>query len=181
MSVQWRVLLERLRGTFGRNASPQLILGIGAVALAVMVLVALVPDRFSMAGLSGGELAMGPGGAAAVPAALPGLTPFVPVPPLSFGGRVTQVASIGSEMGWGQVHVWLDNGTGLLLEVSVAPQSYLKQINCPPLDGARISGVGFRFDPNRPNAEVYAKSIMVGGKTCRLRDDEGLALWMAVQ
>ena len=63
----------------------------------------------------------------------------------------------------------------------MAPQSYLNQIGCPSFDGARISGIGFVFDAGRPNAELYAKSVLVGGRTCKLRDDEGLALWMTVQ
>ena len=108
---------------------------------------------------------------------VPGMQPFIPSPPVEFGGRVTQVLTVGLQMGWGQVHIWINDGTGRLLEVSLAPQSYLQQIGCPALENTRVNGIGFRFDPNRPNAELYAKTITVAGVTCRLRDDEGLALW----
>ena len=107
-----------------------------------------------------------------------GTQAFVPSPPVSFGGRVTEVLTVGAEMGWGQVHIWINDGTGKSQEVSLAPESYLQQIGCPGLANARVEGVGFRFDPNRPSSELYAKNITVAGTICRLRDDEGLALWI---
>ena len=174
-------MLARIRGAVGGLVSGQSVLAIGAVLVLVLVVTALLPDRFG-AVRSGDKTGGAAGGAAmSLPAALPGLSPFTPATPMQFGGRVTQVASIGNDVGWGQVHIWIDNGTGALQEISVAPQSYLSQIGCPSFDGARISGVGFQFDAARPNAELYAKSILVGGRTCKLRDDEGLALWMVVQ
>ena len=154
--------------------SAQKILAVGAVLFLALLVAALLPSD-PVADLSGATTAMP---ATAVPAALPGLSPFTPSKPLQFAGRVTQVASIGNDVGWGQIHIWIDDGTGVLRELSVAPQTYLAQIGCPPFDGTRVSGIGFNFDAGQPNAELYVKTITVGGQTCRLRDDEGLALWL---
>jgi hypothetical protein len=173
-------VMARVRGMLGSAVTSQSVLAVGVVMLVIMVVSALIPDRFTDGGGSSPRAASGRP-ALTLPAALPGLTPFTPATPLQFNGRVTQVASIGNDVGWGQIHIWIDNGTGALQEISVAPQSYLNQIGCPSFDGTRVSGIGFQFDVARPNAELYAKFIMVGGRTCKLRDDEGLALWMAVQ
>ncbi len=179
MTFRPEALLERLRGTVAGLASGQAVLAVGGACLLVLVVTALLPDRVDTA--TGRGPAAGAGTTVGIlPAALPGLSPFTPATPLQFGGRVTQVASFGNDVGWGQVHIWIDDGTGALREISVAPQSYLNQIGCPSFDGARVSGIGFQFDLARPTAELYAKTIVVGGRTCRLRDDEGLALWMNV-
>jgi hypothetical protein len=180
MDFRPEYVVSRIRQMVEGIVSPQRVLGLGAVLILGMVVAAMLPDRFTGGGKVGGGVTAG-GQALSLPAALPGLSPFTPATPLQFSGRVTQIASIGNDVGWGQVHIWIDNGTGVLQEISVAPQAYLTQIGCPSFDGARVSGVGFIFDPGRPNAELYAKSILVGGRTCKLRDDEGLALWMVVQ
>nr|AAL10000.1 unknown [Magnetospirillum gryphiswaldense MSR-1] len=168
-------VVARIRGAVEGALTAQSVLGIGGALVLILVVIALLPDRFTR-GEGKTATAVSSGAAQALPAALPGLSPFTPAKPLQFSGRVTQVASIGNDVGWGQVHVWIDNGTGALQEISVAPQSYLNQIGCPS-----FSGIGFLFDAGRPNAELYAKSVLVGGRTCKLRDDEGLALWMTVQ
>ena len=161
----------------------QAVLAIGGLFLVGIVVDAMLPynasSRTDTVPASSAQMM-----AAAAPANLfgtgnlPGTQPFVPSPPVEFGGRITEVLTVGLEMGWGQVHIWINDGTGRLQEVSLAPESYLQQIGCPALANARVSGVGFRFDPNRPNSEIYAKTITVGGTLCRLRDDEGLALWI---
>ncbi|MBF0393663.1 MAG: hypothetical protein HQL38_13375 [Alphaproteobacteria bacterium] len=174
-------LIARLRDSsrrlaeVARSGDPsQAVLVGGAVLVAAVVVLALLPDRAPTVISSDAASAMT---ATAVPAALPGLTPFVPTAPIQFAGRVTRTVSVGDAAGWGQVHLWINDGTGSLLEISVAPQSYLRQIGCPTLDNARLTGTGFLFDPTRPGAEIYAKDVVVNGVTCRLRDDEGLALW----
>lgn len=176
MSFRPQDLGERLRGAIGL-VSGQTILAVGGVLVLVLVLIALLSDRAGPVAGSG-TAAVGMGPAAAVTAALPGLTPFTRPKLMQFGGRITQIASIGNDMGWGQIHIWIDDGTGAVREVSVAPQSYLTQIGCPALDNARVNGTGFQFDMAQPNAGLYAKTLVVGGQTCNLRDDEGLALWM---
>ncbi len=119
----------------------------------------------------------GAGPGAAVPVVMPGLIPFSPTKPQSFSGRVAQIVSLGADVGWGQMHIWVNDGSGNLREISLAPLWYLQQTGCANFENARVYGVGYQFDPSRPNAELYAKSITVNGKTCLLRDDEGLALW----
>ncbi len=163
-----------------------------AVFLVFLVLLALLPGQFGqVAGVVRNELdipamvnfgasgappapALAPG--AAVPVAMPGLIPFSPTKPQPFGGRVTQVASLGADVGWGQMHIWVNDGSALR-EISLAPLWYLQQVGCGNLENARVNGAGFQFDPSRPNAELYAKYVIVDGQKCLLRDDEGLALW----
>ena len=176
MDLDPKKLIERLGLSTGA-ISGQKILAAGAVLFLALMVAALIPHDPTTAGpVAGGTPGTAP--ATAVTAAMAGLSPFTPSPPMQFGGRVTEVASIGNEVGWGQIHIWIDDGTGTLREISVAPQSYLEQIGCPPFNGTRVSGIGVKFDAGRPAAELYAKTITVGGQTCRLRDDEGLALWL---
>ncbi len=178
MTFRPQDLGERLRAAIG-IVSGQAILAVGGVLILVLVVTALLSDRVGSAAGSGtSAVGMPPAPAAAVTAALPGLTPFTRPRLMQFGGRITQIASIGNDMGWGQVHIWIDDGTGAVREVSVAPQSYLTQIGCPSLNNVRVNGTGFQFDMAQPNAGLYAKTLVVGGQTCNLRDDEGLALWM---
>ena len=173
---------DRLRDLIPQSPS-QMVLALGGLFLIGVVVDALLPDHLKAPAIADPAAQMV---AAAAPlngqgfasANLQGAVPFVPSQKIAFGGRVTEILTVGMEMGWGQVHIWINDGTGKLQEVSLAPQSYLQQIGCPALANARIEGVGFRFDPNRPNSELYAKSITVGGVICRLRDDEGLALWI---
>lgn len=169
------MLWWRLRRLVSEKFSGQAILAIGGGLLLVVLVVAMLPDRIDS---NGAMTAAADSQAGMVNVVLPGLTPFTPTTPIQFVGRVTQVASIGSNVGWGQVHIWIDDGTGMLREISVAPQSYLARIGCSIAEGARVSGTGFQFDMTKTNAELYAKMIIVGGQTCRLRDDEGLALWL---
>ncbi len=165
------------------------------VFLIFLILLALVPGQFGQfAGVVRNELdipamvnfgaSVGTpspppsttAGGVAVPVVMPGLIPFSPTKPQPFGGRVTQVASLGADIGWGQMHIWINNGANLR-EISLAPLWYLQQVGCANLDNARVNGVGFQFDPSRLNAELYAKYVIIDGQKCLLRDDEGLALW----
>ncbi len=107
----------------------------------------------------------------------PGLVPFSKAKSERFRGAVVRLASRGEKTGWNQIHIWVDNGSGTSKEVSLAPKWYLEYLGCRVRDKSRVRGVGFKFDRVRPNAELYAKNIMVGNKSCRLRNDEGFALW----
>ena len=175
-----RPLIDRIKHYLPQSPS-QTVLALGGLFLIGVVIDALLPYNAQpvTAAASSARMvtAAAPGGAFGA-AGMVGTQPFIPTPPVTFGGRVTEVLTVGVEMGWGQVHIWINDGTGKLQEVSLAPQSYLQQIGCPALANARVEGVGFRFDPNRPNSELYAKNITVAGTICRLRDDEGLALWI---
>jgi hypothetical protein len=166
------------------------------VFLIFLILLALIPGQFGqVAGVVRNELdipavvnfgtsaatpspnlPLAATGGGAVPVAMPGLIPFSPTKTQQFGGRVTQQASLGADVGWGQMHIWISSGSNLR-EISLAPLWYLQQLGCSNLDNARVTGAGFQFDPSRANAELYAKFVIVNGQKCLLRDDEGLALW----
>ncbi len=109
-------------------------------------------------------------------AALPGLVPFNRAKTQKFTGRVSQIVSRGTDIGWGQVHVWINDGGGALREISIAPEWFLTHLGCTVKKGMRVSGNAFRFNKS-PTAELYAKSVTVNGKLCRVRNDEGFALW----
>ena len=168
----WAVRLRQIAGA----VSGQGVLAVGVVLILTLVAAALVTGPSDPVADTAAAAAQMP--AAVMPAALPGLTPFTAATPLQFGGRITEVASIGNDMGWGQVHIWIDDGTGAVREISLAPQTYLARVGCVAETGRRINGTAFQFDAARPDAELYAKTITLGGQRCRLRDDEGLALWL---
>jgi hypothetical protein len=178
----WMSMVSQLGTRLRRGVSGQGVLAVGGILLLALIVAAILlgPETGGTPRIEPGTVqALGNmGSPQGVAVAMPGLTPFVPMRPLQFAGRVTQVVSIGADVGWGQLHIWINDGSGTLLEISLAPKIYLDQIGCPSFDNARVSGVGFIFDPARPNAELYAREIVVAGTTCRLRDDEGLALWM---
>ena len=169
-------LLDRLMGEVRPHLTGQNVVAVGIAGFIGLMVVAMAGGGAGPA--LGPSAATGVSNAKGVNVAMAGLTPFVAVKPMAFAGRVTQVVAVGANTGWGQVHVWINDGSGTLRELSLAPQSYLAAIGCPAFDNARVSGVGFLFDPLRPGAELYPREIVVAGVTCRLRDDEGLALWM---
>lgn len=107
----------------------------------------------------------------------PGLVPFSRAASERFRGKVVRTVSLGSDTGWGQIHIWVDNGSGPSREVSVAPNWYLQHLGCSIADNSRVQGVAFRYSKSQPDAELYAKNITIDGKSCRLRNDDGFALW----
>ena len=165
------------------------ILGVGAAFVIVLVGTAMVPDDFWNEDLPAVATTLadsaGAGGTAPPPlavvrgrnVAMSGLTPFSRAESYRFDGRVVRIISRGADLGWGQVHVWIAGGPEAVREISLAPEWYLQYLSCAVSKNARVAGVAFRFDAKRPNAELYAKTVTVNGKTCRLRNDEGFALW----
>ncbi len=170
----------------------RLVMGAGGAFCLVVLGAALVPDSFwgsnsidallssAQESASSSFAAVGNAGTAqgwGRKSALPGLVPFSQAKSERFRGSVVRLTSRGDNTGWSQIHIWVDNGSGTSKEVSVAPRWFLEYLGCPVQDNSRVRGVGFRFDRVRPNAELYAKNITVGKKSCRLRNDEGFALW----
>jgi hypothetical protein len=164
------------------------ILGAGAAFALALVGIAMVPDDLWDGDVSGsaavpadaGEAGTGIAGPAPAwgrNAAMPGLIPFTRASSQRYRGRVVRTVSRGSEIGWGQVHILVDDGSGPSQEVSLAPEWYLRYLGCSITDNARVRGLAFKFDETRPDVDLYAKTITVNGKTCRLRNDEGFALW----
>ncbi|MEO5338026.1 MAG: hypothetical protein H7841_14210 [Magnetospirillum sp. WYHS-4] len=183
-----------------------LLLGAGMVFVVGLAGVAMVPDDAwdrdvsnasaavtNVAGTGSGAVdpahmspdgAAGLGGAAGVGtaprawnAAMPGLTPFTRASSVRFSGQVTEMVSLGNDIDWRQVHVWLGGGPGVGQGVSLAPDWFLGFQGCPVAAGDNVAGVAFNFDAKTPNSALYAKTISVNGKKCRLRNDEGFALW----
>ncbi|MBF0444819.1 MAG: hypothetical protein HQL68_04465 [Magnetococcales bacterium] len=106
----------------------------------------------------------------------PGLLPFEQAPRVRFSGTIQQITELQKRDG--QIHIWLNDDTGVEYRISVAPSWYLKYMNCTLLHDMTLSGSGFKFDNNRNgNALIYAKKIRINGQICHLRNDEGFALW----
>ncbi|MBF0093080.1 MAG: hypothetical protein HQL33_04395 [Alphaproteobacteria bacterium] len=110
-------------------------------------------------------------------AAIPGLIPFTRAATQRYRGRVVSTVALGSEMGWGQVHIWISDGANPVQEISLAPDWYLTYLGCGVVENAQVEGIAFKFDKVQANVELYAKTITVNGKQCGLRNDEGFALW----
>jgi len=186
----------------GKMKAEHWILGVGALFAVAVMGAALMPDDpwrddvpaaaaglADIAGSGGGmvpsiatipgvsALDGSPSTARARPVAMTGLTPFSRAESRRFDGRVVRVVKRGADVGWGQVHVWIAGGPDPVQEVSLAPDWFLQHLGCVVPKDARVRGMGFRFDVTRPGAELYARTVTVNGKTCRLRNDEGFALW----
>ena len=109
---------------------------------------------------------------------IPGLVPFAQPVKARFAGRVTQVTALGAEAGWGQVHITvLDETTGMSRQVSLAPTWYLQYLGCGVMQNYQVKGEAFLFDAPGADVPLYARTIMVNGRPCQLRSDEGFALW----
>jgi hypothetical protein len=107
-----------------------------------------------------------------------GMVPFSKARTTRFQGKVVRVISLGNTTGWGQLHVWVDDGGGgPSKEISIAPDWFLIHLGCMIKENTRVKGVAFSFGKMRPDPELYVKNITVDGKTCDLRNDEGFALW----
>ena len=109
--------------------------------------------------------------------ALKGLTPFTKARSQRFQGRVDMVFVRGADVDWGQVHIWVAGGLASRQQISLAPDWYLKYLGCPIAENMYVKGVAFDFESVQPGDKLYAKTITVNGNACRLRNDEGFALW----
>ncbi|CAH2598667.1 conserved protein of unknown function [Rhodovastum atsumiense] len=110
--------------------------------------------------------------------AMQGLVPFSTARTERFSGRVVEVNTLGSDIGWGQVHVQIvDEARRDTSLVSLAPTWFLLHLGCTVAPNDRISGLAFRFDAVGPDVPIYARSVSVNGRPCQLRSDEGIALW----
>lgn len=114
-------------------------------------------------------------GARTVPAQ-PGLMPFEQAPKVKFNGRIQQITELQQRDG--QIHIWVhDTTSGKEQQISVAPSWFLEYMGCMLTHDLTVSGLGFRFDNQGPDPLIYAQKIVVNGRNCRLRNDEGFALW----
>jgi hypothetical protein len=168
----------------------QWIIGGGAGLCLALIAVALAPDDMwdgdagapgqmaANAAISGAPSRnAGQGTAWTRDTAMPGMIPFTRARTERFRGNIVEALKRGTDVGWGQVHIWVRNGAGGAQQISLAPDWYLQYTGCPIQPNMRIKGTAFRFDRVSSRVALYARTIKVGGKTCRLRNDEGLALW----
>ena len=105
----------------------------------------------------------------------PGQRDFERASSVRFAGIIQQVSELQQHDG--QIHIWVDNARGAETRVSVGPSWFLKYTGCTIAHDITVSGVGFLFDRAGRDPLVYAQKIVIDGKKCRLRNDEGFALW----
>ncbi|CAK0757461.1 putative Magnetosome protein MamS [Gammaproteobacteria bacterium] len=103
-----------------------------------------------------------------------GLTSLQKRPQVNFQGVVQQITE--QPQSDGQLHVWLKS-SGVDQRVSVGPGWFLQYLGCPLQHDITVSGSGFIFQQEVGSNLIYAKKIVLNGKTCQLRNDEGFALW----
>ncbi|MBF0110531.1 MAG: hypothetical protein HQL76_15290 [Magnetococcales bacterium] len=96
-------------------------------------------------------------------------------PRVNFSGKVQQLSE--QPQSDGQLHVWLQDATGVETRISVGPGWFLKYLGCPLAHDVVLEGSGFTFEKGGRNPLIYAKNIRLNGKVCQLRNDEGFALW----
>jgi len=108
-----------------------------------------------------------------------GLVPFTAARTEVFSGTVLKVHKTSSGgQGWGQVHVWVSQRRGGVRELSLGPDWYLEYMGCTVAANMFIKGVGFDFgSTGTVDSQLYAKDVTINGAKCRLRNDEGFALW----
>jgi hypothetical protein len=138
--------------------------------------VALVnPSTGMSAGISTGSIAAAPQ-EQVLGQTVAAMQPVVNPPTYPYSGVVEQFVN-RDPGGWGQVHVLVNDGAGLIQDVSLGPEWYLSFQGCVLRRGLHVEGVGFHFDGLTQGGRLYAKNVIVNGVRCRLRTDQGLALW----
>ncbi|CCQ73002.1 hypothetical protein [Magnetospira sp. QH-2] len=118
----------------------------------------------------------------AQPPKMAGLVPFRAAKTVRYQGRVERVVHRGAAgtpgAGWGQMHIWVADGVNPVQEVSVAPDWWVVHLGCNVQKGSYVRGVAFQFDQRqRPESFIYAKTLVLNGKLCQMRNDEGFAIW----
>ncbi|KAF0191439.1 MAG: hypothetical protein FD165_1773 [Gammaproteobacteria bacterium] len=106
-----------------------------------------------------------------------GLIPFEAGTTRRYEGQVQQITVRGADLDWSQVHILVADPAGAAREISLAPDWYLLYMGCMVSQNTRVAGLAFQFDRVTSNPVLYAKDIVISGRKCQLRNDEGLALW----
>jgi hypothetical protein len=94
-----------------------------------------------------------------------------------FQGKVRRVAGTGSTSVWGDVFVLVDDGINPPGWLDLAPRLFLQAGGCHIRAGMFVKGTAYRDPAGGPGALGYAKSIMVNGELCTLRDTHLNGLW----
>ncbi len=103
------------------------------------------------------------------------MQPIQTLPTQSYRGVVDQVIN-RQPGGWGQIHIIINDGLAQFIEISLAPQWFLQFQGCAVAVGDLVEGESFNFDPANATY-LYAKNLVVNGNRCRLRTNDGLAIW----
>ncbi len=103
------------------------------------------------------------------------MQPIQTLPTQSYRGVVDQVVN-RQPGGWGQIHIIINDGLAQFIEISLAPQWFLQFQGCTVAVGDLVEGESFNFDPANATY-LYAKNLVVNGNRCRLRTNDGLAIW----
>ncbi|MBF0212558.1 MAG: hypothetical protein HQM00_03215 [Magnetococcales bacterium] len=173
------------------------ILVAGVMAVLLIVVVALLPDRFwerkvvpqpSGMGQVGSHAMWRPGDPQAlrmIPVAAPRTPPdggtgsalvqLQQAPTVTFTGKVQQISE--QPQSDGQLHLWLTAANGTETRISVGPGWFLKYLGCQLAHDVVVDGVGFSYEKGGVRPLIYAKRIRINGRDCQLRNDEGFALW----
>ncbi|MBF0470162.1 MAG: hypothetical protein HQL48_02185 [Gammaproteobacteria bacterium] len=172
-----------------------MILLLGVFGFIVLTLAALIPDDLE-SGEYSFRASQGGGAVNALPQS--GIAPVggvqtaepmaqnVVMQPLqsrrvyAYSGTIQKVLNRDPN-GWGQIHVFVGDMTVPPQEISLSPQWYLQFQGCTPVVGQHVEGQAFLFSqPGAAHASndlLYAKNVILNGVRCRLRTDNGLALW----
>ncbi|GAB6051950.1 hypothetical protein JCM17960_07700 [Magnetospira thiophila] len=109
-----------------------------------------------------------------------GLVPFKAANTVRYQGRVERIMHRGAAgtpgNGWGQMHIWVADGVNPVQEVSVAPDWWAIHLGCNVQQGDFVKGIAFQFD-QRQETFIYAKTLVLNGRLCQMRNDEGFAIW----
>ncbi len=97
-----------------------------------------------------------------------------------FQGTVVKVAGTGSRSLWGDVYVLLDDGINAPGWIDLAPRLFLQSGGCLVRSGMFVKGTAYHDPAGGDGRLGYAKSIMVNGEFCALRDSHLNGLWEEV-
>ncbi len=97
-----------------------------------------------------------------------------------FQGNVLRVSGTGSRSVWGDVYVLIDDGINAPGWLDLAPRLFLQSGGCFVRPGMFVKGTAYHDPAGGPGSLGYAKSIMVNGEFCALRDSHLNGLWEEV-
>lgn len=97
--------------------------------------------------------------------------------PFRFQGHVAKIAGSGQASQWGDLYVLVDDAINPPYWIDLAPRWFLAAGGCHFQPGVFVKGTAARDPMGGEGALVFAKSIMVAGEVCALRDNHLRGLW----
>ncbi|MBF0219214.1 MAG: hypothetical protein HQL49_06770 [Gammaproteobacteria bacterium] len=170
-----------------------IILLLGFSGFVVLTLLALVPSKgdkdYSFRAVQGEAVNAQQNGAGFKPVSPPiaiaqgqnvVLQPLVERPVIPYHGTIQRVLN-RDPGGWGQIHIFVGDGTATPQEISLAPEWYLQFQGCSVALGDPVYGEAYSFaqpgTAHATNEQLYAKNMVINGMNCSLRTAQGFALW----